>query len=1203
MSVECPSCQADNPAESRFCARCGTELPIRCTRCGSHVPAGARFCATCGQPLQAEPAPEERKLATAVFVDLVDSTAIGEGLDPERLRSLLQDYFSVVSTTVQAWGGTLEKYIGDAVVALFGVPRVREDDAARAVSAAAEIVERIRDLAIIIAKDYGVALAVRVGVNTGEVMAPTEVRPDQPMVTGDAINVAARLQTSAEPGRVLVGDRTFRSTQSLFRFGDPVELTLKGKAAPVTAHPLVGRIEGALEAGPARNVQARVVGRERELSLLGALLDEAVESRTPRLAVVYGPAGIGKSRLVREALALAASERPDLTILRGRCPAVGQSITYWPLAEVVRAAAGISLDDGGAEATEKLRRTVTDLLVSSGASESEAEATMFALATTAGIAIADNPLDRSRPIGVVTELARRWPLFLSALAARQPTVVLIEDLHWASDQVIQMVERLLSRSIGPLLLVATARPEFAEAYPGFAAGRSEALTVSLRPLNRGQTTSLLAGLLPTGNLPVAIRDQILETAEGNPLFIEEIVSRLIEMGALNAAAGGAPEAGRQAAAVVIPDTIQSLLSARIDALPEVERRVLREAAVVGRIFWDEPVAVAAGMDADLISAPFGELERRGLISMRPTSTLAGHAEYTFKHALIRDVAYGGLSIAGRTRAHAAVAVWLAGLSPDRPEELAELVAFHYLAALGEGVDLAWSATSAELAEVKRRARAAFVLAGETARKRFSIDSAVDFHQRALDLATTDEERATALEALGDDHDANYDGDKSVPAWDAAMTAASTLKDRDQRVARMSMKVARMGAIRWGGFSVPMEPEVLDRYVDAGLAVSAESDTHARLLLMRAAVGLRWVAFHRVDPIPLEDRVKAGEEARIKGQEIGDVALEASALRSVGALLIARGEVARGTELTRPLLDLIPRIDDPRERHLMMMETTQTLMWIAGEAESLIPLLMDTLRLGRELRAHDLCHSTAVLISALYLSGRWDEIPGYLDEHIRTFKLDEADTTCPFALGAFQLGATVLAHRGEADRAREVAADMPKSEAPVGIIVALQAMAANSFGEAETGRRLAEEVLSTGTRNFAEEPAVEIIALFDALLALGDWKGVRAFLPEARRRSAELALAGPAADRAEGLAAAAAGDRAGGAKLLEQAVRGFDPVSPFEAARAREDLAALDEKRGPDLRHEALATYERLGAKPHAARVRAALAETEDAVMHANHDPD
>ncbi|MDQ2966665.1 MAG: AAA family ATPase, partial [Chloroflexota bacterium] len=665
MTVKCASCAAENPDGARFCATCGTELSTKCGRCGAPIPDGARFCPACGQPVAGEPAPEERKLATAVFVDLADSTALGERLDPERVRSILQDYFSMVSSTVQAWGGTVEKYIGDAVVAVFGVPRVRENDPARAVSAAAEIAERFADLATDLEHRHGVKLAIRIGVDTGEVLAPTEVHPDRPMVTGDAINVAARLQSEATLGSVLVGDRTFQSTRALFRFGEAIELRLKGKEAPVTAHPLLGRIEGAVEAGPERNLQARVVGRDRELAILGGLLEEAIETATPRLAVVYGPAGIGKSRLVREAVALGTSGHPHLAVLRGRCPAVGQSIAYWPLAEIVRAACAISFDDSGAVGQEKLRSRVREVLSAELPVEDVAAVT-FALATTAGIALPDNPLDRSRPMAVVSELARRWPQFLSGLAARQPLVVIIEDLHWGTDQVVDMVERLLVRSTGPILLLATARPDFAEAHPSFALGSTESTTVSLRPLNRTQSASLLDGLLPAHDLPAQIQDQILETAEGNPLFVEEIVSRLVEAGTVTRQEGRWRPTG-VATDVAIPDTINALLAARIDALPEVERRVLREAAVVGRVFWDQPVAVAVG--APEVGEPMGELERRGLVSMRPTSSLAGQVEYAFKHALIRDVAYAGLSIVRRARAHAAVGQWLAELSPDRPEEL------------------------------------------------------------------------------------------------------------------------------------------------------------------------------------------------------------------------------------------------------------------------------------------------------------------------------------------------------------------------------------------------------------------------------------------------------------------------------------------------------------------------------------------------------
>ncbi|MDP9244700.1 MAG: hypothetical protein M3O77_06425, partial [Chloroflexota bacterium] len=642
-----------------------------------------------------------------------------------------------------------------------------------------------------------------------------------------------------------------------------------------------------------------------------------------------------------------------------------------------------------------------------------------------------------------------------------------------------------------------------------------------------------------------------------------------------------------AGSITIPDTIQSLLAARIDALGEAERRVVREAAVVGRVFWEEPLSAALG--AQEIAEPMSELERRGLISMRPTSSLAGQVEYIFKHAIIRDVAYGGLTVARRARAHAAVGSWLAALSPERPEELAGLVAYHYRAAL-DGADVGWSADSPELSDVRRRARAAFLIAGAADRKRFAVDSAVELHQLALDLASDDQERAEALEELGDDYDAGYDGDHAVPAWDEAIALRSSNPGARGQIAPMAMKAARMGAVRWGGFSVPMEPEVIDRYVDTGLAaVEDDDETRGWLLAMRAAAGLRWLAFHRPDPVSLDERIHAGEAGRALGMRTGDAALEANALRTMGALLLAGGDVARSLELTRPLLDIVPRIDDLRERHLMTIEVGQTLIWIGGEAQPLVDVLRGALELGRGLRVHDLCHSTSVLISALYVGGQWGEIPELIEEHVRTFKTDDAGTTCPFALGVFQLGATFLAHRGEVDQGRALDASMPESQAPIGLVEALQATAANALGDFATGRSIAERVIEAGSRNFAEEPAIEIMALLEALVGLEDWDALRRFLPGARQRAGQLAMASPAIDRAEGLASAAAGDVARALELLGSAVDGFDPLSPFEAARTREALAAIDSEGRDVLMRAALATYERLGAKPHSARVRSATA--------------
>ncbi len=1134
------------------------------------------------------PPPDERMLASVLFIDLVDSTAIGESLDVERVRAILADYFGLLTAAVQAWGGTVEKFIGDAAVALFGVPRVREDDAARAVSAALEILERFATMSADLEGGSGVRPEIRAAGNTGGVLAPAALDPDRPMVTGDAVNVAARLQSAAEIGTLLVGERTYHATRELFRFGERVALELKGKREPVAAYPVLGHIEGAVEAGPARNLQADIVGRDRELGALSGLLDEAVDSGAPQVALLLGGAGIGKSRLAREVVGLGQARHPELTVLRGRCPSIGPDALFWALAEIVRGACGLSLNASALDGQLKLGGLRTSLSAG-GLAAADVEAVLFALATTAGIDLPDNPLDQSRPLAVATELARRWPQFLSALAATRPVAVVIEDLHWASDQLLDLLEAIASRSTGPLFMVATARPEFIEHRPAFVSNVTGTVMTHLQPLDRSQATLLVSGLLPGRRVPADLVRQIIETAEGNPLFVEEIVNRLVETGGLE----GADERWPGHAAMPLPDTIYGLLAARVDALPDLQRRVLREASVVGRTFWEKPLRQALGED-DLEPALRG-LEQRGLIVLRPTSSLIGQVEYAFKHALIRDVAYAGLTLARRAHAHAELAGWLTQLAPDRPDELAQLAAMHYEAALAEGTDLAWRAGDDVFVAIQQHARDAFLAAAATARQRHALDRAIELHRQALELSISPEQRAVSLEALGDDHDAAYDGDRALPAWDEAIAILRDLPGRGEDIARIAMKVARISAIRWGGFTVPVDPVVIDRYVDAGLGATRDAKTRAWLQSMRAAAGLRWVAFHRDDPTSLEDRVQAGEDALRHARRIGDLGLESTALRQVSGLLMAHGEVARGLELCRRQLEQARGIQDPRTRHLATIEAIQTLTWIGGEPERHLVELESLLVLARELRPHDICHSTAVLMSANYLAGRWDAIPAVLDEHLTTFKIDAAGTTCPFALGGFQFGATFLALRGDAERAREVAASMPEPEAPVGIIQGFEAMAASALADPVAARRIAEGVLSTGLRDFSEEPPVELLAELDALATLGDWAGLEAFLPEARRRADQLALAGPAIDRADGLRAAAAGDRDHAIDVLNRAAAGFKERSAFDTAWTRELLAAVDRDRAVEHLGAALEAYENLGARPGADRVAAALVAQDPAL--------
>jgi class 3 adenylate cyclase len=1184
VSRACPSCGSANGASARFCATCGTPLARTCPRCGGEVSDEARFCPTCGQSLASEVVPDERKIATIVFVDLVDSTALGDRLDPERVRAILQGYFSVVSSTVAAWGGSIEKYIGDAAVAVFGVPRVREDDATRAVSAAAEIAERVAALAAELSGRSDVRLAIRIGVNTGEVIAPAEVHPDRPLVTGDTVNVAARIESAAPAGEILVGQRTYQATRSIFDYAAADPIRAKGKPEPVPVHRLIGRASGGIGSGPLRAVRGPLVGRERELAFIAGQLDEAIASGHPRIALVYGEAGIGKSRLVREAIALAGAERSDLTVYRGRCPAVDKGITYWPLVEILRAACGISLDDDATVAGAKLREGIAALLAS-GDGRDDAAATTFALATTAGIPIPDNPLDDARPLAVRSELARRWPAFATALASRGPLVLVVEDLHWANPLLVQMLDWIVARAVGPILVVATARPEFAQAETTLNVGREDAATVSLRPLDADQGSAMLDALLPERRLPAATEAAILATAEGNPLFVEEIVARLVETGAIVHDGASWGVAG-DSVELAIPDTIQGVLAARIDGLPEHERRVLREAAVIGRIFWDRPLSLALGT-AD-VGAPLDSLERRGLVVLRPSSTLTGEVEYAFKHALVRDVAYAGLSLSRRAAAHAAAATWLGTVSPERPEELAELIAFHWERALGDGADLAWDDGSPELADVHRRAMLGLRVAADTARKRYDLKRAIELQERAIQLAATPDDRAATLEELGNIHDTAYDGDSAQAAWDQAVAIVRTLRDGPHAVSRMRMNFARMAAIMWGSFSTPVEPDVIDRAIEEGRAGDPDDRTRAWLDMLSAAAGVRWIAFHRPDPVPAAERVRALAAADDWAQRHDDARLLSHVLHNRRALLIATGDVEGSITAARRQLEAAQRVGDPRERHLGTIEAACTLTWVGGEARTMIEPLRASLVLGRELRPHDVNHSTMNLIAALALSGEWDEIPAVVDEHLRAFD-EQPDGSCPYAMSAFPLGAIFHARRGTPDEGRELLTKKtPESEWPVGMVEAFRAMAMLELGDAAGARDEARRVLDTGQRNYAEEPAIELLVLADALVALEDWAGVQAALPELRKHQELVAAGRPTLDRAEALALDAAGDRDAAVALLEAAVDGFDRLDPYQAARSRERLAALvdDRDRREALLAEALATYHRLGAVPAAERLGA-----------------
>ena len=562
----------------------------------------------------------ERKLATAMFVDLVDSTALVSASDPEVARRQVTGFFDRVRGHIDSYGGTVEKFAGDAVLAVFGVPTAHEDDAERAVRAAVAIVENGND-----------ELPVRIGIEAGEVVVEDG---DSTFATGEALNVAARLQQSAEPGEILIGPTAYGLT------------TDRVVTEPTVGRPLKGLRDGMQvwrvicterPIGRPLSVVAPYVGREEELELLENAFARAVRDRRAQLVTIFGDPGIGKSRLVREFYA--GLERT--TVLTGRSLPFGEGLAYRPLAEMVQAAAGISPDDSPEEAFEKLRE----------ACSSDAVADLLGLA--AGVLDTVSGTRRGQEIAWA---AQEWA---TTLAEAQPLVLGFEDLHWAEEPLLDLVEHLADRvDDAPVLIVCLARPDLLESRPGWGGGRRRSITIDLGPLPGADIETLVDALVAGTSLPRSVRSALLDKTEGNPLFVEETIRMLAEQ-------------GDGAASVRIPDTVQALIASRIDRLPPASRSVVRHGALVGRVFWRGAVAeLDPALDVDTALA---DLVDRQLLTREPLSTVSGEVAFRFRHVLIRDVAYSGLAKGERARLHRTFAAWLRSRSMD---ELVEAQAYH-----------------------------------------------------------------------------------------------------------------------------------------------------------------------------------------------------------------------------------------------------------------------------------------------------------------------------------------------------------------------------------------------------------------------------------------------------------------------------------------------------------------------------------------------
>ena len=646
-----------------------------------------------------EPAPEPpaRKIVTVLISDVVGSSALAADLDPERLERVFGRFFDAAAAVVAGHGGTIDKFMGDAVMAVFGVPRVHEDDAGRALRAALDLRDELAALNDQLQRDWGVRLAVRTGVNTGEVMTgdPAFGR----LVTGDSVVVATRLMQGAKAGEVLVGDRTAAAAAGAFDFGAPHVVAAKGRKDGVQAH----RLLRALSWDRPRGVPAAgkvFVGRRAELELLTITHERVVRSGEPHLVAILGEPGVGKTTLVGE-VHQRLGERRAWHL--GRCLAYGRAATYQPLAQILRRRLG--LDDAETE------EAVLDRLGDHGI-----------LAMTLGY----EPDEQLHPQEARRQLQEAWVELLNELADEGPTVVVVEDLHWAQDALLELLERAVRQVRGPLLMLVTARHELIERSPVWIAGAANASQLRLEPLSGAEAGGMLTEL--AGPLPDHLRDLVLDRAEGNPFFVEEALAALIDRGVVGRGPEGWTVLGSPAQ-LPVPDSVQGVIAARVDLLPSADKEALLAASVVGRTFWE-------GVVRELLDGtPFdpGLLEERGFVRVRRESTLGGERELIFKHALTREVAYGALPLARRARLHARVAEWLERTGAD-PEEHASLLAHHYAEAAAPSVaDLAWPHEEAHRADLRGRAVRWLRRAADLAVGRYEIQEAVSLLNEALAL--------------------------------------------------------------------------------------------------------------------------------------------------------------------------------------------------------------------------------------------------------------------------------------------------------------------------------------------------------------------------------------------------------------------------------------------------------------------------------------
>jgi predicted ATPase/class 3 adenylate cyclase len=736
----CPSCTTENQPGAKFCVECGAAFALACPSCGAPHTAGQRFCAECGTALGAEaeapvaprePPTAERRLVTVLFADLVGFTAASEQRDAEETRELLSRYFDTSRRLIELYGGTVEKFIGDAVMAVWGTPTATEDDAERAVRAALDLVAAVSALG----QEAGAEeLRARAGVLTGEA-AVTIGAEGEGMVAGDLVNTASRVQSAAEPGTVYVGESTRRATEQTIVYEEAGSFELKGKVSLTPlwkAQRVVSGLRGSLKS---HGLEAPFVGRDRELRQIKDLFHVSAEEQKAHLISVTGIAGIGKSRLAWEFYKYFDGIAETVYWHRGRCLSYGEGVTYWALADMVRMRCRIAEEEDPVSARAKLRATLEEHIL-------DVEERGFLEPRLAHLlGLADHQARDKQ------DLFAAWRLFFERLAESYPTVLTFEDMQWADESLLDFVEHLLDWSRNHAILVVTlARPELLERRPTWGAGQRSFTSLFLEPLSEEAMEELLTGLVP--GLPAEVRRRILARAEGIPLYAVETVRMLLDRGLL-VADGPAYTLTGPVEALEVPETLHALIAARLDGLSAEERRLLQDTSVLGKTFTKDAVAALAGAGAEIEPLLTG-LVRKEVLGVQADPRSPEHGQYGFLQDLVRHVAYETLSKRERRAKHLAAAEYLSRAFAADEDEVVEVIASHYLAA-DEAVP-----DSEDAADIRGKAQTMLVRAGLRAESLAASAEARRYFEQAAELTDVPRERAHLLHQAG--RMAGYAGD-------------------------------------------------------------------------------------------------------------------------------------------------------------------------------------------------------------------------------------------------------------------------------------------------------------------------------------------------------------------------------------------------------------------------------------------------------------